>query len=77
MISKNGNMIAMKTQRRKEMNQQKVKDVRETAMDLNKIYVHCPEDFFFLKGWIHCLLQKEDTVYRQLSEPSKSDCTAI
>lgn len=59
------------------MNTQKVKDVRDTAMELNKIYVHCPEDFFFLKGWIHCLLQKENTVYQQPRKSSKSDCTVI
>ena len=42
------------------MNSQKAEDVKDTALKLEKIRKHCPEDYFYLKGWIHCLLQKGD-----------------
>lgn len=42
------------------MNAQKVEDVKDTALKLDEIRVHRPEDYFYLKGWIHCLLQKEE-----------------
>ena len=42
------------------MNVQQLEDVRDTAMKLNQIRPHSPEDFFYLKGWIHCLSKKED-----------------
>lgn len=35
-------------------------DVRDVAIKLDEIYTEHPEDFFFIKGWIHCLLQKEN-----------------
>ena len=42
------------------MNMQKVEDIKDTALKLNEIRNYCPEDYFYLKGWIHCLLQKEE-----------------
>ena len=42
------------------MNALKVDDVKDTALKLDEIRVHHPEDYFYLKGWIHCLLQKEN-----------------
>ena len=42
------------------MNIQKTEDVKDIALKLNKIRERCPEDYFYLKGWIHCLLQKEE-----------------
>ena len=41
------------------MNEKKVTDVKDTALKLNEIRLYYPEDYFYLKGWIHCLLQKE------------------
>ena len=41
------------------MNVQQLEDVRDTAMKLNQIRTDSPEDFFYLKGWIHCLSKKE------------------
>lgn len=43
------------------MNMQKVEDIKDTALKLNAIRNSCPDDYFYLKGWIHCLLQKEGT----------------
>ncbi len=37
---------------------QKAEDVKDTALKLDKIRTQHPEDYFYLKGWIHCLLQK-------------------
>lgn len=47
------------------MNAQKVEDVKDTALKLDEIRAHRPEDYFYLKGWIHCLLQKEEEKSRQ------------
>lgn len=51
-------------------------DVRDIAIKLDKIYMQHPEDFFFIKGWIHCLLQKEKEAGQGSQKVSKSDCTA-
>lgn len=42
------------------MSQEKQEDVRDTAVKLGAIYLLSPTDYAYLKGWIHCLLQKED-----------------
>ncbi len=42
------------------MNTQNIDDFRDTALKLDMLRSYCPEDFFYIKGWIHCLLQKED-----------------
>lgn len=42
------------------MNAQEIEDIKDTALKLDAIRAHCPEDYFYLKGWIHCLLQKEE-----------------
>lgn len=51
------------------MNEQKAEDVRDTALKLEEIRVYSPEDYFYLKGWIHCLLLKEKCVDRQPRKP--------
>ncbi len=51
------------------MNTQKVEDVKDTALKLDEIRVYNPEDYFYLKGWIHCLLQKENEKSRQPRKP--------
>ena len=39
---------------------QSLEDVRDTALKLNEIRIQHPEEYFYLKGWIHCLLHKKD-----------------
>lgn len=48
------------------MNTKKAEDIKDTALKLDEIRVNSPEDYFYLKGWIHCLLHKEDRKGRQL-----------
>ncbi len=69
MISKNDILISMKTKRRKQMDAKKVEDVKDTALKLDEIKMCNPEDYFYLKGWIHCLLQKENEKSRQPQKP--------
>lgn len=51
------------------MNSHSAEDIKDTALKLDKIRVYHPEAYFYLKGWIHCLLRKEDEKSRQ---PRKS-----
>lgn len=39
---------------------QKAEDIKDTALKLDEIRAQHPEDYFYLKGWIHCLLQKAE-----------------
>ena len=41
------------------MNTDKNQDLKETALSLEEIKNHKPEEYFYLKGWIHCLLQQQ------------------
>ena len=41
------------------MNIRKMEDVRDTAIKLDAIRTNSPEDYGYLKGWIHCLLWKK------------------
>ena len=56
------------------MNVQEIEDVRDTALKLDEIRTYCPEDYFYLKGWIHCLLQKEEKSKRQPVKSIKQMC---
>lgn len=47
------------------MTNQDIKDVKDTAIKLNEIRAYCPDDYFYLKGWIHCLLQKDNFFSRK------------
>ncbi len=51
------------------MDAKKVEDVKDTALKLDEIKMCNPEDYFYLKGWIHCLLQKENEKSRQPQKP--------
>ena len=51
------------------MNAQKVEEIKDTALKLDEIRMRCPEDYFYLKGWIHCLLQKQEEKCRQTRKP--------
>ena len=54
------------------MNKQKAEDIKDTALKLNEIRNYCPEDYFYLKGWIHCLLQKEGTDNASCNPPKQT-----
>lgn len=41
------------------MGAEKREDVRETAVKLGAVYVQSPDDYYYVKGWIHCLMAKE------------------
>lgn len=47
------------------MSTSKVEDIKEIALKLDEIRNYYPEDYFYLKGWIHCLLRKEDRNNKQ------------
>jgi hypothetical protein len=57
-----------------EMNIQEMEDVKDMALKLDEIRTHCPEDYFYLKGWIHYLLQKEEKGKKQISKSVKQMC---
>lgn len=66
MISKNDILISMKSDKgEKQMNEQKDEDVKDTALKLDEIRKYHPEDYFYIKGWIHCLLQKANEKSRK------------
>lgn len=50
------------------MNTKKIEDIKDTAFKLDEIRSNCPEDYFYLKGWIHCLTQKEN---KRIDQPRK------
>ena len=52
------------------MGTEKLEDVRDTAVKLGTIYSQSPTDYAYLKGWIHCLLQKEDNTRKPRKSPS-------
>ena len=51
------------------MGAEKLEDVRDTAVKLSAIYSQSPTDYAYLKGWIHCLLQKEDNERKPRKPP--------
>lgn len=54
---------------------QKAEDVKDTALKLNAIRAQNPEDYFYLKGWIHCLLQKEELDDSRQRNPTRQGKT--
>lgn len=42
------------------MNEKKIEDVKDTALKLDKIRTCSPDEFYYIKGWIHCLLYREE-----------------
>ena len=72
MLSKNDIMISTKSKKEgKHVTTQKAEDVKDTALKLNEIRIQHPEDYFYLKGWIHCLLQKAETANNCQRNPTK------
>ncbi len=53
------------------MTTQKAEDVKDTALKLDEIRTQNPEDYFYLKGWIHCLLQKSELEESHYHNPAK------
>lgn len=53
------------------MTVQKAEDVKDTALKLDEIRAQHPEDYFYLKGWIHCLLQKSKLDGSRQCNPTK------
>ena len=53
------------------MTVQKAEDVKDTALKLDEIRTQHPEDYFYLKGWIHCLLQKSKLDENQRKSPKQ------
>lgn len=51
------------------MSEENIKDIRDTAIKLGEIYIQSPTDYAYLKGWIHCLLQKEDNTCNPRKPP--------
>lgn len=54
------------------MTTQKAEDVRDTALKLDEIRTQCPEDYFYLKGWIHCLSRNRGKVDQPHKPPVKT-----
>ena len=48
------------------MNVQKEEEIKDTALKLDKIRMNAPNDYFYLKGWIHCLSQKTQKNKKQV-----------
>lgn len=53
------------------MTVKKTEDVKDTVLKLDEIRTRRPEDYFYLKGWIHCLLQKEEISDNRQRNPTK------
>lgn len=51
------------------MNSQMVEDVKDMALKLDEIRSRCPEEYFYLKGWIHCLLEMEGNTDQRSDMP--------
>jgi hypothetical protein len=51
-------MISMKSKGGVTVDSATYEDIRETALKLDKIYRASPENYGYIKGFIHCLLQK-------------------
>ena len=34
-------------------------EMKNTALELEHLRLQCPEDYGYVKGWIHCLTKKE------------------
>ncbi len=61
MLSKNDILVSEKAKKGGiQVTVQKVEDVKDTALKLDEIRTQHPEDYFYIKGWIHCLLQKAE-----------------
>lgn len=72
MLSKNAILISTKTKKGGiQVTVQKAEDVKDTALKLDEIRVQHPEDYFYLKGWIHCLLQKSKSDDSHQRNPTK------
>ena len=60
MFSMNDKMISKKPERGALMDTITREDIRKVALNFNKIYKLSPESYYYIKGFIHCLLQKAE-----------------
>lgn len=76
LISKNVIMFSMKSKKRSDeiMNAEKLEDVKDTALKLEIIHSQSPTGYFYLKGWIDFLLQKEKCT-QEHSQPPEDQAT--
>lgn len=71
-LSKNDILISTKAKEGGiQVTVQKAEDVKDTALKLDEIRTQRPEDYFYLKGWIHCLLQKAELADNRQRNPTK------
>lgn len=59
------------------MTAQKAEDVKDTALKLNEIRIQNPEDYFYLKGWIHCLLEKKKNSRQSTAQSNKGNILKV
>lgn len=72
MLSRNDILISTKAEKGGiQVTVQKAEDVKDTALKLDEIRTQHPEDYFYLKGWIHCLLQKAELADNRQRNPTK------
>ena len=53
------------------MNIQSTNDINGIIIKLNEIWEKCPEDYYYIKGWIHCLAlieNQDESKFCKLSE---------
>ena len=60
MFSMNAKMISMKSKGGDPITATVRDDIREVAMELNDIYKVSPESYYYIKGFIHCLIHKAE-----------------
>ena len=60
MFSMNDIMISMKSKGGEPMTGAMRDDIREVALELNDIYKVSPESYYYIKGFIHCLIHKAE-----------------
>ena len=43
----------------------KQENIKDTAIKLGTIYKESPNDYYYLKGWIHCILQRDYSLQKK------------
>lgn len=50
---------------------EKLECVKDMAKKLDTIYSKSPPDYFYIKGWIHCLLRQKNTMKIQNTKTNR------
>ena len=53
------------------MREKDTDDVKDMMQKLEKIRSYCPSDYYYVKGWVHCLLYKEEKIGKHCQKPPK------